>query len=119
MSQPIPDRIERELKGTLDDLWIIHRIIADTKESLDDRMGGNGRYEADCWLNRAADIASRIAYVERFREIAATKDIDAQAAIERLGGIPDLCISKAAQAWMDNTGGYGPCAQRFPKHTGD
>jgi len=101
MAQPIPDRIERELRGTLQELRDIANVIAETREQLDVRLCGNGRYEADAWLNRAGDISSRIAYVEKFREIAASKEIDAEAAIHRLGGMPDFQISDAAKKWMD------------------
>lgn len=102
MAQNIPDRIERELSGTLQQLREIESIIAETREQLDGKLGGRGRYEADAWRNRAADISSGIAYVAKFREIAATKDIDAEAAILRLGGMPDFQISDAARKWMED-----------------
>jgi hypothetical protein len=102
MAQNIPDRIERELHGTLKQLRQIASIIAETREQLDGRLGGRGRYEADAWRNRAADISRGIAWVETFREIAASKDIDAEAAILRLGGMPDFQISDAAKSWMED-----------------
>jgi hypothetical protein len=101
MAQNIPDRIERELRGTLEQLREIERVIAETREQLDGRLGGRGRYEADAWRNRAADISRGIAWVETFRKIAASKDIDAEVEINRLGGMPDFQISDAAKKWMD------------------
>lgn len=100
MAQPIPDRIERELRGTLQQLREIAGIITETREQLDCRLGGCGRYEADAWLNRAGDISRGIAYVEKFRAIAATREVDAEAEIRRLGGMPDFEISPQAREWM-------------------
>lgn len=102
MSQLIPDRIERELRGVLTQLRAIDEVIRNTRDTLDANMGGCGRYEADAWLYNAGDISRGLAYVEKFRAIAMTKDIDASAEIARLGGLPDLVISEHAKAWMDN-----------------
>lgn len=102
MAQPIPARIERELGGTLEELRAIATVIAETREQLDVRMGGCGRFEADAWRNRAGDISRGIAYVARFRAIAASKEIDAEAEIHRLGGMPDFQISEAAKKWMED-----------------
>lgn len=101
MGQSVPDRIERELRGTLVNLRALHNIIAQTREALDERMGGCGRYEADAYLNTGGKISAGLAYVAEFRSIASTRGIDAEAVIADLGGVPEFRISPAALEWVE------------------
>lgn len=94
----VPQSVQDKVKIALDRL---HGI----KKSVETAARAGGRYEADAWKNLKMPQGYQEdpdGTIAKFRQLAQKNGIDADAAIEALGGIPDLKPSKAAQQWLDN-----------------
>lgn len=96
----VPEWVLTNLKAHLRLLRDIRTGVDQTIKSLDEGMGGRGRYEADALNNRKADIQAGVNAVARFREMAARNNVDAEAVLAELGGVPDFTPSERARAWM-------------------
>ncbi|WP_109479107.1 hypothetical protein [Paraburkholderia sp. C35] len=98
----VPDRLRKNVEFALETL----RGIADGIEaakSLEQRIGGNGRYQADALRNRQKDIDRAHEILADFRELAPKNGIDPEAFIASLGGEPDLTPSPEAAEWLKPT----------------
>jgi len=98
----VPQRTLADLILALSTLRWVSDMLKDVREQLDVKLGGNGRYEAEALINRAADVEYAHKKVKRFRDLAAEKGVDAEAVIAHLGGIADLTLSPKAEKWLSD-----------------
>jgi hypothetical protein len=104
VAQPaIPARVLANVEAALTTLRGIAAQVTSARMSLDGRLGGCGRYEADVLTNRAADIAWCNQRLAHFREFAPRNGVDAEAVLAGLGGVPDLTPSSAAADWLQDS----------------
>jgi hypothetical protein len=95
----VPDGVRRAVEGALETLRGIKSGIDDAA-ALEQKIGGNGRYQADALRNRQADIERAQGTLAEFRQHAPDNGVDAEAFIASLGGEPDLTPSEAAAEWL-------------------
>jgi hypothetical protein len=70
--------------------------------TLEQRVGGAGRYEFEFRLQRESAAHQSGAWLDRFAALAHTKGVDAEAVFTALGGRPPLePWSPAALAWQE------------------
>jgi hypothetical protein len=95
----VPDGVRRAVEGALETLRGIKSGIDDAA-ALEQKIGGNGRYQADALRNRQTDIERAQETLAEFRKHAPDNGIDPEAFIASLGGEPDLTPSEAAAEWL-------------------
>ena len=100
----IPGRVVANVWAALATLHGIAIQVAGARSELDGRLGGGGRYEADVLINRARDIEWANRTLTLFREFAPRNQVDAEAELTALGGVPDLTPSAAAAEWLRDAG---------------
>lgn len=100
----VPQSILDRIAFSLERLREIREGI-DRAADLEKQFGMAGRYQADAFTNRKADIESAQRWLAEFRVLAKQNEVDGDALIASLGGEPDLTPSKEAQAWLDDPRG--------------
>lgn len=110
----VPKPVRDRVRFALDTLNSVRRGI-DEAAVLEKTVGGKGRYQADAYRNRQADIDRATAALSEFKRLAPENFVAADLFVLACGGEPDLTPSPDAKAWLDDP--RGPVVQR-PKMSG-
>jgi hypothetical protein len=95
----IPANVKRTLTGAINRIKSVNESL-ERGRGLDERVQGDGRYEADTWKKVGADIPSAIAQIEKYRPYAVKHGIDFDAALQELGYEQPASPSAASRPWL-------------------
>ena len=97
----VPESLLVRVKRGIAALWAIKERL-DQVRSLDDRFGGEGRYEAETWASLTDEVTryDHMRAIELLRTHAPAHGVDAEAVIAELGGFPDLGMSERALRYL-------------------
>ena len=96
----VPSQILQQVQSHLARLQAFNAGIARMR-TLEQRVGGAGRYEYEFRCQRELEAAQSQVWLERFAALARTNGIDPGAVFTTLGGRPALeSWSPAALAWQ-------------------
>jgi hypothetical protein len=96
----VPRRLLDQAQQHLASLHAFNAGVARMR-TLEQRVGGAGRYEYEFRLQREAAAEQSQAWLDRFAVLARTNSVDPEAVFSALGGCPTLePWSPAALAWQ-------------------
>ena len=83
----LPDSVRYLVEQNVWALQSLSEILRQT-EQFDRQHGGDGRYVEDFWRARGKEVTQSLALLEKFRQLAPPNNVDAEAVMTELGGIP-------------------------------
>jgi N12 class adenine-specific DNA methylase len=96
----IPDFVQKQVIDAIESLRSINEEMERGRQ-LDNRFGGEGRWESDIYEAVQGGIQKCNEVIATFRKYAPLNNVDAEAFLQILGGVPEIMFSEKGQEWFD------------------
>lgn len=94
----LPEAVQKRVGQALDSLRAADEEL-ERARGLDKQVGGEGRYESETFEKIEGDIKKAHDLIDEFRRLAPSNNVDAEAFLTQLGGVPEVRMSSEGEAW--------------------